>query len=729
MPAVLRRAYTAAAVATVVTGAIAAEAMLAAHPSNSTAALGGLRVLALVDPDVGGVTVEAWLGGGVGPADAALAHLAEHVAVAQTGSARVDGRVTPEATIVRASAAELGLALGPVWQAMTMRHATSAVVTAEQLAIAREGAPVAAASARDVEAFWRRSWRHQRATLVVHGAFEPRALYAGVASWPGRQRSRAPARSGWRHGPHWAVPGPAATARGAPTAAVAAAAAGRIALVSGLFIGDGAVATPEPDDHDAWTRARLDAARLPVAGARGLVGELAAALHVADDLEWPARYRAAVARVAPAAALAWVRRLARQAPPVSRSRSRAAPAGVTRAAVERATTSAGGQVVVAADATAATVVVRWAWRGGPAAEGATERGLAVLAAQAITRCVDVAVVDAVGGRAEMIVDRDRIGLRLEVPAASWRAAVIAATRCLDAPDLSSAGHARDRARAVALATAVAGSPLRLAVAAFARHAYRADPLAAELTPVPVEASPAEVARWWRAAHPWASVVIAGTGPITAGALAAAASASDRSVGPGPAASAAPPPVTAAELYVDAPAGTALVLGFDALGAGDPDRAALDVLAAYLAEPGGPLAAAAAGAAALRVAVADTTARGYLAVAFDQPRDRAAVLAAARAGLAAVVATPPSAARVVQLRERLRTAPATTSADELAVATLVQAPPRAAALAAVDAAAVARVARRVLALDRAVVVTARPPDATPAVERRRTAPARRRRRAR
>jgi hypothetical protein len=43
--------------------------------------------------------------------------------------------------------------------------------------------------------------------------------------------------------------------------------------------------------------------------------------------------------------------------------------------------------------------------------------------------------------------------------------------------------------------------------------------------------------------------------------------------------------------------------------------------------------------------------------------------------------------------------------------------------------VARVARRVLVLDRAVIVTVRGPDLTPAVERRQRAPARRGRRRR
>ena len=99
------------------------------------------------------------------------------------------------------------------------------------------------------------------------------------------------------------------------------------------------------------------------------------------------------------------------------------------------------------------------------------------------------------------------------------------------------------------------------------------------------------------------------------------------------------------------------------------------------------------------------------------------MAAARAALAALVATPPTATAVASARDRLLAARAAAPirrriwVDDLAFAELTGTVDRHLALGAVDAAAVARVVRWVVA-SAATVVTVRNPDLTPGVVRQR-----------
>ena len=673
---------------------------------------GGLTVVMRVDAVAPGVVVEAWVGGGDG--DPAVAHLAEHVAIAQAGGV-LDGRTTPDATIVRGVGADLDAALAPVWRAITIERAASTLVDAEAAAIAREtDGPAPTVSPATIEQWWLRRWRGQRATLVVAGRFAPAAVAAWVRPWPGRHRPSSPLRRASRTHDRLVLPGPAPTARTAPAAALAAAATGRATLLSGAFVVDdrAPLAWPDADDHDAWIAARLAAARLPVVGADGWIGEAAAAHHVAADPSWPRRHRRALARATPTAVAAAARALlqaqaAAPSPAPRRTRQARPPVAPTRRTI-------GATRVIVASHASPSVAVRWSWTIGPDPER-----LAPLAAAAIARCFEARGLDGLGARAELALTRDRLDLRGELPVDGWAAALAELAACVAAPDASLGAHDRDRARLAAVAAAVAASPVRQALAAFARARFGAHPLAAEVAALAPAGALPDALSWW-ASRRRAPAVLAVVGPVELDALAAVLD---------PRAAVAPPPppprppAPPRELYLDGrPGDTAVVLGLDALGATDPDRAALDVLAAVLAAPG-------ALPAGTRVAVADTLDAGYLALGVANPRDRAATVSALEAALAAVLAAPPDAFAVDAARARIaahrdRRGSLAREADEL-----VQAELGAPSLAAVDAAAVARVARRVLVLDRAVIVTVRGPDVTPAVERRQRAPARRARRRR
>ena len=838
----------------------------------------GLTVLAVGD-GAPGVTAEAWLGdGGDG---GALAHLAEHVALAQARSPVLDGRVTPAATILRARAATFEDAIAPLWAAMTATRVEPAALAGETRAIAGEDA-ARSRSARlgaalwrrtmraphgsrraptpaAVEAWWRGGWRARPCTLVVRGAVALEALAAWAARWPGTacgpwavegagaDRAAGPALLGAAAGldddDGWAlgVAIPGLTAASLPALAVAAAAlrgagGGPAELIAGAHRGLVAVAGagarrvegPAPGDRAAWAEARGRAARLPVPGVAGAHGALGLGQHVAGDPAWAARHRAAVGAVTDAEAAALAAALAERMHGIARldrpeselPRSRAAishrdhalvtqssdrqsgaphtglhdsapraargaghavathgagrwrvarqagpgappprgPGAPPRGPTHRATTG-GARLAVATDATAGTVAIRIVWPGGLAAETADTRGTTALAAAAIAGCGEPTVVGAYGGTLAAIVERDRFGVRVELPAASWRDGLAALAACLAAPSPSARLLATERDRLDELAAAAAGSALRTGLAAFARAQYGEHPLARELVGAPAPyLLPHAIDRWLAARYPLGRAVIAAVGALELADLEAALApllAAPLAGDAGPIASAtapiasatapiAPPrrpaepaaPTAPRELFVDAAFdGEAVVIGFPALAAGDPDRAVLDVLAALLDDPAGPLAALAGAGPVRRVAVADTADAGYLAVALDRPTDRAAARAAALAALAALAAAPPDAAAVAALRDRLLAARGAgplrlrTWADDLAIAELVGAPDRHTALAAVDAGALARVARRVLVPAAATVATVRRPDITPGVRHRRDQPVPRRHRAR
>jgi len=548
-----------------------------------------------------------------------------------------------------------------------------------------------------------------------------------------------------------------------PALAVAAAAAwldddGAVELLMGAtrglvaLAGAGPIGWPDRDDAPRWAAARARAAQLPMPGGSGVAGALALGQHVAGDPSWASRYRAAVATTAADDAIAaliaidqrhrGLRRAARPAPAPQRRAARPPPAR-GRSPARSATTPAGIRLVVAREPEAATVAIRLVWSGGLAAETVETAGIHALAAAAITACADATVLDAFGGSLAVVVERDRFGLRAELPSATWRDGLAAIAACLRAPSASPDQLDDERRRLDGLALATRGSALRLGLAAFARAQFGDHPLARELAASAAPyLTPAAIDRWLAAHAPIDRAVLAVVGAVELEAVEAALA----PVRPHPSASpplpAAPPRLApprshpesspprrggpAPLLFVDADS-AAVILGFPGLAADDPDRAALDVAAALLADPNGPLAALAPLAASRRVAVADTADAGYLAIAFDQPGDPAALTAAAESGLASLLTDPPSADAVLASRDRLLSARTVepirrrTWADDLALAALLGTPDRHAALASVDAAAVARVLRRVLAPATASTVIVRKPDITPGVRHQRAKP--------
>ena len=140
--------------------------MLAAAAVSATASLPAMMnlhrertaqgVTVVVAPGAGPVTVEAWVGGGVGDerhsdGTAGMAHLGEHVALAMAGARRLDGWVTPDATVFRA-VASMGAAraaigrVGRAWKRIDVLVNNAGIL---------RPAPVAKIAAADLDAMLR----------------------------------------------------------------------------------------------------------------------------------------------------------------------------------------------------------------------------------------------------------------------------------------------------------------------------------------------------------------------------------------------------------------------------------------------------------------------------------------------------------------------------------------------------------------------------------------------
>ena len=177
---------------------------------------------------------------------------------------------------------------------------------------------------------------------------------------------------------------------------------------------------------------------------------------------------------------------------------------------------------MATDPTAATVAIRIAWPGGLAAETAATRGTTALAAAAIAGCGEPTVVGAYGGTLAAIVERDRFGVRVELPVATWRDGLAALAACLAAPSPSPRLLATERDRLDELAAAAAGSALRTGLAAFARAQYGEHPLARELVGAPAPyLLPHAIDRWLATRYPLGRAAIAAVGALALADLEAA----------------------------------------------------------------------------------------------------------------------------------------------------------------------------------------------------------------
>ncbi len=225
----------------------------------------------------GPVTVEAWLGGGTsdeGTGEAGLAHLAEHLALAQVvpadraaGGVGLDGWVGPDATVFRAigGAGALVEALAAIVGAVGAPAPAPSLVAAEASRVAAErdheaprarllswlwgrgpgSAVVPVFDGVAIERWWRTSFAPARTTIAIRGADDPPAAARLVAAaWPA-PRSLRPSR-GRAERPPVRAPAP-------PRA--------RPPLPPGWWAIGGRVARPDVDDLAALTVAAA-AARL-----------------------------------------------------------------------------------------------------------------------------------------------------------------------------------------------------------------------------------------------------------------------------------------------------------------------------------------------------------------------------------------------------------------------------------------------------------------------------------
>lgn len=765
----------------------------------------------IVDPAGrrGPVTVEAWVGSGTGdelPGSAGVAHLAEHVALAQAERERdaataLDGWVTPDATVFRAvvpSMTGLAAALGVIARAAAPDRDALAMVARERRAIAAEPPGSALGQALfarawpgrhgdhgdagpgAIAAYWRRSYRPARTTLVVRGA-DARAVervWSPLAGPAAPTRRSVVTRRGAAPVPacpagRWAIGLPVPGILVAPVAELAVVAA--LAMVgvarwpeaevdggfdavelimrarAGLLAITGR-GEPPATAHVLAALARLAEASpgelaharagvgCPVPGVRGRASELAVGQHLAGDPAWTARFRARVAQVGAAEVARAVHGLdpargVRVATPMARParRPRRSP---TPAAPVRATLASGVRVVAVRAPGAARVAIRVAWPGGYASEPAGARGsTALLAAVLPSACRgrDLAAdVAGLGGALAGVAGRWSFGLRSSWPVEVWSEGLAVVAACATDPDLATEDVARERGRLRDLAAAIAGSPTRRAFRAYLATRWAGHPLGREplADPVALEAiTRTDLERAFADRYPAATAVIVVVGDLDPDvAIAAVRARFDRV----PAARArsvtaarprGPTPAgarTPRQVFVDGrPGAGALAIGLPGLATGDADRTALAVLAAILDGPGGRLRRAlpAATVHAIAVTTGDGPDDGYLAIELESAAVLAGTIATVRTVLETLATEGPTAAEVS--RATAVAQPPVAPADPVRHAdalVLAELTGTAAAADPVDLAAVRRVAARVLRWDDAVVVTVRPPDRTPGVKR-------------
>lgn len=311
-------------------------------------------VTVVVAPGDGPVTVEAWIGGGLGDehedgeggATSGMAHLGEHVALATAsatamGRVGLDGWVTPDATVFRAIApvGEVDAAIATIARIATIASAGDVrgalsgqvsewIVEREKERIAREGAGaggvVARGGVREIAAWWRQSYSPARTTVAVRGARVEEAVAAVGRGWRGAGRgarsSGFGARSsghrtrsteygarstGHRAGP-MAIDVSGANERERAALSIAAAAMRARGVCADLVVTRDAImwiANSALDgfwlDEAALAWARV-AVRVPIAGVETTIGEIAAGQHLFGDPVWSARWRREIAAVSTA---------------------------------------------------------------------------------------------------------------------------------------------------------------------------------------------------------------------------------------------------------------------------------------------------------------------------------------------------------------------------------------------------------------------------------------------
>ncbi len=384
--------------------------------------------------------------------------------------------------------------------------------------------------------------------------------------------------------------------------------------------------------------------------------------------------------------------------------------------VERRPLPDGLAIVVERRPGAPRVAIEVVWPGGLAAEAADRAGATAILAAAITAACQPEAVDD-GGALTARAGRGHLAVRGTWPVAAWRDGLRTARTCPGSAAVTAVLAAtRDRLAVDAGLTRTSAAQRATVLAARIRwgtHPLGTDPHRAG------RALASSALRAHQEAQLGVAPIVVVVGDVTLDDLAAelAATGPWRTVAPPPAVPAPPVPATR-ELFAELPGdAAAIALALPGLCATDPDRAALEILAAILADPAGPLAAARDGA-VLTVALPEADDLGGLVIALAGGPPMAPRVAALEQALATLATDGPDPALVERTRARLLAADDRPElrAAALAQAALAGAPDPRTALAAVDIAAVARVAAASLRWDEAVRVTVQPPDHAPAVDR-------------
>lgn len=386
----------------------------------------------------------------------------------------------------------------------------------------------------------------------------------------------------------------------------------------------------------------------------------------------------------------------------------------TRPTVERRTLASGLRLVVERRP-GARVAIEVVWPGARGADTADDAGAdAVVAAAIGLGCGEEAA--SAGGGLAATVGRRGLAVRGSWPVEAWREGLATAWSCPRSPAVA-ARLVTARERLAAEDAVLADSPGRRAAAVAAARRWPGHPLGAAPHP-PLAGLTAAALRARHDAQLAVAPVVAVVGDVAIDELAAAlagATGTPPAAAPSPA---PPPPPAVRQVFVEtAGERAALALALPAPGPAAEGRAAFEVLAALLAEPGGPLAEAAA-AGTLDVALLDADGASGLVLAVTAPGPTAPRVEALTRALAELAGRGPDPIAVAAVRARLldeHARPARRAAD-LAAATLTGAPDPALALAAVEPAGVARAAAS-LRWDQGVLATAAAADHTPAVDRR------------
>lgn len=442
-----------------------------------------------------------------------------------------------------------------------------------------------------------------------------------------------------------------------------------------------------------------------------------------------------------------------QVPATSRppARQGAGSAGVVREILPN-----GVRLVIQREPGHETVAMHALWPGGVRAESPANHGITQLIAALLTRGCGrrdgpalVRAVRELSGSMRGVAGHDSLGVRATWSARDWKQGLALLGDCILAPRFDSAEIARARRRLHSARDGRARLPAAVAwrsflEALYPRHHYRLDPVG---TPDSVAAARrSTVSRFYREHFPVPALTLAIVGDVVPSQVLAEVRRRF-----GSRSGQAPPPYAAPdEVFSDAPARAReryhyldrddahVVLGFPGVAVTDPDRPALEVLAAILGgragdDAGGRLRRELRQVRGLAHRVDAISVSGiepgYLAVHIAcAPEHLDAVVRVSRAELARVAAEPVHATELARARDALMRAHTRAAAQPVAVAAALAYHEAHGvdlrsylgyedAVRGVDAGDVQRVAARYIDWDAAITVTVKPPDLSPGAARR------------